>query len=344
MNRKVIRHSICALFTLVLCLHTIFSLGTNDLTVTAEAATKVTFASSIKSSAKKAATKAGADSDTEIGVTNVKNYISVYSKRSSSSTLKGRLYRGTGVYVIKTKGNWSYISSGSLKGWVKSKYIATGSKAKTVYKEINPRVATVTASDLNVRSSKSTSSDDNIILNVEKGTQLIVLGTNSKWVKVRLTNDTTGYVYKKYVSIEKGLYTGITKSAETKRKNAIEEMKETVASETSSNSSSSSSSGEWVSLGTFKITAYCGCSKCCGSSCTGKTASGATPKANYTIAVDKSVISLGTKVKLGDSDTVYVAQDTGGAIKGNKIDVYFDTHSAALNFGVKYMEVYVYQE
>ncbi len=48
-------------------------------------------------------------------------------------------------------------------------------------------------------------------------------------------------------------------------------------------------------------------------------------------------------MKIGDSDTVYVAQDTGGAIKGNKIDVYFDSHSAALNFGRKTgVKVYVY--
>ena len=37
----------------------------------------------------------------------------------------------------------------------------------------------------------------------------------------------------------------------------------------------------------------------------------------------------------------YVAEDTGSAIKGNRIDIYFDTHQEALNFGVQYADVYI---
>ena len=41
---------------------------------------------------------------------------------------------------------------------------------------------------------------------------------------------------------------------------------------------------------------------------------------------------------------IYVAEDCGGAIKGNRIDVYHDTHSEALDFGVQYAEVYLVVE
>jgi len=37
----------------------------------------------------------------------------------------------------------------------------------------------------------------------------------------------------------------------------------------------------------------------------------------------------------------YTAEDRGGAIKGNKIDVFFDTHKEALNFGRQTAEVYI---
>lgn len=102
---------------------------------------------------------------------------------------------------------------------------------------------------------------------------------------------------------------------------------------------------EWTSLGEFKITAYCPCEKCCGIWASNRpngivyTASGEKAEAGKTIAVDTSVIPYGTEVKIGDH--TYIAQDTGCAIKGNKIDIYFDSHEEALKHGVKYAEVFV---
>ena len=90
-----------------------------------------------------------------------------------------------------------------------------------------------------------------------------------------------------------------------------------------------------ISLGTYKITAYCGCAKCCGKS-TGRTASGAYARANHTIAAPGN-FAFGTKLKI--NGVVYTVEDRGGAINGKKIDVYFSSHSAAIAFGVKYANV-----
>lgn len=95
------------------------------------------------------------------------------------------------------------------------------------------------------------------------------------------------------------------------------------------------------SLGTFKVTAYCSCSECCGKS-DGITASGTKVKQGRTIAVDPKVIPLGSKVKLNDH--TYIAEDVGGAIKGNCIDLYFDSHAEAQDWGVKYKEVKLLEE
>lgn len=106
----------------------------------------------------------------------------------------------------------------------------------------------------------------------------------------------------------------------------------------------------WTSLGTFKLTAYCSCSKCCGQYALNRpkdengnpivyTASGARAEAGATIAVDPRVIPYGTKVQINGH--TYIAQDTGGAIKGNRIDVYFDDHQEAWNFGTQKAEVFV---
>lgn len=94
--------------------------------------------------------------------------------------------------------------------------------------------------------------------------------------------------------------------------------------------------------GTFKVTAYCACEKCCGKWAVlnggGYTASGTKVEEGRTIAVYPKQIPFGTEVHIEGMGT-YIAEDTGSAIKENCIDIYFDSHKEALNFGVKYLEV-----
>lgn len=97
-----------------------------------------------------------------------------------------------------------------------------------------------------------------------------------------------------------------------------------------------------ISLGKFRLTAYCPCAKCCGRWSGYPTASGVMPVANHTIAVDTDIISFGTEVFINEK--IYVAEDTGSSIYGNRIDIYFDTHKEALEFGIQYAEVFVIKE
>lgn len=80
----------------------------------------------------------------------------------------------------------------------------------------------------------------------------------------------------------------------------------------------------------YVITAYCHCVKCCGKS-DGITASGEKATEGVTVAMDKSM-PFGTKIYI-DGVGERIVQDRGGAIKGNRIDLYFDSHQEALNFG-----------
>ncbi len=88
----------------------------------------------------------------------------------------------------------------------------------------------------------------------------------------------------------------------------------------------------------FELTAYCTCRICCGNfspEVTGlqaHTATGTVPTQGRTIAVDPSVIPYGSTVVI-DGVGTFVAEDTGGAIKRNRIDIYFETHEAAIAFG-----------
>lgn len=82
----------------------------------------------------------------------------------------------------------------------------------------------------------------------------------------------------------------------------------------------------------FQATAYCGCRRCNGKWTGSPTASGTKMVAGRTIAVDPRIIPLGSKVQVEGMGT-YIAEDTGSAIKGNIIDIFFNNHSEALKFG-----------
>lgn len=102
-------------------------------------------------------------------------------------------------------------------------------------------------------------------------------------------------------------------------------------------------------LGEFVLTAYCPCGKCCGKWAENRVVDGdgkavvvgSTGKRLFegkSIAVDPKVIPYGTTVLIGGK--AYTADDCGGAIKGNRIDVFFESHDAALDFGRQTMLVY----
>ena len=90
---------------------------------------------------------------------------------------------------------------------------------------------------------------------------------------------------------------------------------------------------------TYKITAYCPCSKCCGKT-SGITASGTKATAGRTVAAS-SKFAFGTKLNIGGH--IYTVEDRGGAISGNKIDIFVNTHAEALQWGVRYLTVSVVQ-
>lgn len=107
---------------------------------------------------------------------------------------------------------------------------------------------------------------------------------------------------------------------------------------------------EYINLGEFRLTAYCSCSVCCEQYASDRpidkdgneivyTASGKIAKSDYTIAADPSVLPYGTIVYINGHR--YEVQDCGGAIKGNSVDIYFDNHEEAREFGVQYADVFI---
>jgi 3D (Asp-Asp-Asp) domain-containing protein len=97
----------------------------------------------------------------------------------------------------------------------------------------------------------------------------------------------------------------------------------------------------------MEVTAYCPCTRCCGSNAQGITASGKLVDYNggKFVAADTRVLPFGKKLVIpgyADGAPVEVI-DRGGAIKGNKLDLYFPTHAEALVWGRQQLDVIVYE-
>ncbi|MHC4123194.1 MAG: 3D domain-containing protein [Planctomycetota bacterium] len=91
----------------------------------------------------------------------------------------------------------------------------------------------------------------------------------------------------------------------------------------------------------MRVTAYCPCPKCCGNYSDGVTANGhKISSGDRFVAADK-MYPFGTEMIIPDynsSEAVKVL-DRGGVIRGNRLDVFFNSHQEALEWGVRYLNV-----
>lgn len=156
--------------------------------------------------------------------------------------------------------------------------------------------------NLNVRSGPSTKY--NVIGSLRKNESVIILSSDNGWSKVKLSNNKEGYASNKYIK-----------------------------QDTASNSNNSSNNASPVVKDTIKVvaTAYTGYST---------TSTGQKPVWG-SIAVDPRVIPYGTKVYIPYFDKVFVANNTGGAIKGNKIDIFMNSRGECYNWGRKTIEIQI---
>lgn len=256
----------------------------------------------------------------------------------------GSLDRGMVVEILESNNGWNKVKlSDGNEGWVSGDYTA---KEK----------ATVTATELNVRKGPSIENDK--IGSLANGTVVEVLEHENDWYKVKLDDNQEGWISGDYALTESQAMEQQAKKTEAKaattntvdqkndsKDSAVKEEKsEEVVSNNAqnnnqnNNSNESSKTEETTSsnnnsgrLMTVNASAYAGHSI---------TATGTTPKWG-TIAVDPSVIPYGTKVYIPKFDMVFTAEDCGGAIKGNKIDIFMNSESECTTFGRQNIEIQI---
>lgn len=239
------------------------------------------------------------------------NKLNVRKGPSTEEDVITTLTKGTVVEIVERENGWNKIKlSDEEEGWVSGDYtqIETG---------------IVTANKLNVR--KGPSTEDEKIGELEYKTDVEILEENENWFKVEIDDNTTGWVSGDYVFTDsEAIKEEARKAEEAKKQQVAVQNNETVVGSASQNASTGR-------LMTVVATAYTGDTI---------TSTGTTPKWG-TIAVDPTVIPYGTKVYIPQFDKVFIAEDCGGAIKGNKIDIFMNDSDSVNNWGRRTIDIQI---
>ncbi|WP_455543673.1 SH3 domain-containing protein [Intestinibacter sp.] len=234
--------------------------------------------------------------------------LNVRSGPSTSHDIIGAFEKDDDIDLVSIKNGWYKIEMEDGKtGWTNGQYITLDGE--------------ITADKLNVRKGPATSYDIVETKGKEETVKIIKADENG-WYEVELKDGKTGFVCGKYV--------------ETEAKNEhdysdLYNVSKEVSTITTSTSQSTSSLNVAKTM-SVSATAYAG---------DGITSTGVVPKVGRTIAVDPSVIPYGTKVYIPALGGVYTAEDCGGAIKGNKIDIFMASESECNTWGVRSIEIQI---
>lgn len=182
------------------------------------------------------------------------DYVNIRKTPSTEGKILGKLYEGSAAKILKEKDGWTQIESGSVTGYIKSEYLATGAKAEklaskygTYYAKVKPGTIT-----LNVRKKPNTTCTILTQIPEDESFEVVSIGTN--WVKISIDGD-KGWVAKEFVNLHAKFKKAISieeeraeerrkaeaAAAEQERLNAL--AAEQARQQAQSSSSSSSSSG-----------------------------------------------------------------------------------------------------
>ena len=166
-----------------------------------------------------------------------KSYVNIRKEPSMEAEIVGKLYEGAVGTIVKEEGDWIYINSDQLKGYVSKEYVAIGAEAEKLFSKYATRVATVNTVTLKVREKAST--DSRALTLIPEGATYQVVKENDEWIEIKL-DDYNGYVSKEFVDLGYEFEYGI--SLEEEEQNNREEEEAQRREEQSSNSSSNNSS------------------------------------------------------------------------------------------------------
>ena len=176
----------------------------------------------VKTADKSKTNKKDKTNDANMAVAQVNDYVNIRKKPDENAQLLGKLYSDSVAEVIRKKGDWYKIRSGSVTGYVKGDYIVIGDE--DLVKSVGVQIAKVNTTTLKVRSKASKKSE--VLTLVPDGEELTVASMKAYkdgWVKVAVEGG-KGFVSTDYVDISRE-YTYAESKAEEEARLAIEQSR-----------------------------------------------------------------------------------------------------------------------
>ena len=145
---------------------------------------------------------------TNLGIAQVDNHLNVRDKAGEDGELVGKMTKNAACEILSIEGDWAYIKSGKVEGYVHTDYLLTGDAAKTKAQEVVYTVAKVNTQTLKVREQPSTECP--VITLVAQDERLEVVEQQPEgWAKIML-DDEEAYVSTDYCVVEEELETAVT--------------------------------------------------------------------------------------------------------------------------------------
>ena len=149
-------------------------------------------------------------------IARVRDWVNVRSGPTTDSEIVGKLYNNSVGELIRREGDWYYIASGTVTGYVSADYCVSGEEAEALIDEVSIQIATVNTQTLKLRAEGST--EARVLQLLPYGDKLDVLESDhgDGWIKVNV-NDTQGYVSADYVTVAISFVSAESKEEEEAR-------------------------------------------------------------------------------------------------------------------------------
>ena len=175
-----------------------------------------------------------------IAITRVTNYVNIRDAATTEGNVVGKIYNNAAATILDTvdgeDGQWYYIESGNVKGYMKAEFFVTGQEAETIAKEVGTVWARTTAVTLKLREEPST--DSRVLTLLAQGETYLVSEENivneagESFIKVLVNAGETeednlvGYISSDYADVYVEFEEAISKEEEEAELARIEQLKE----------------------------------------------------------------------------------------------------------------------
>ena len=160
----------------------------------------------------------------------VENYVNVRTGPTTDAEIVGKIFNNCAAQILDEVdgegGKWFLMTSGNVRGYIKSEFFLVGEEAEAKKKEVGILFGLVKEDYLRVRSEPDMSNNDNVFTHYQKGTLVVIKELKNGWAKIESDESSTGYVYADCIDYWWEFKTAITlqeEAAELQRKKEAEE-------------------------------------------------------------------------------------------------------------------------